>query len=66
MIHRAHEETAADLERRKAEADIKENIVDISSRLAGKMLEREINPDDHRRLIDSFIEEIGDDHDSKQ
>lgn len=53
-------ESEADLERRKAQAEIKDNIIDISAELAGKMLEREINPDDHRRMIDAFIEEMGD------
>ena len=55
-------ETAAELERRKAEEDIKQEIVDISTLLTEKMLSREIKEDDHRELIDSFISEIGDKH----
>ena len=35
----------------------------FSTLLAEKMLDREINMDDHREMIDSFIEEIGDAHD---
>ena len=31
--------------------------------LAEKMIEREINTDDHRALIDSFIEGIGEEND---
>lgn len=50
----------ADLERRKAVDSIKREIVDVSGAIAEKMLEREINTDDHRALIDSFIENIGD------
>lgn len=48
----------AELERKKAEAGIKEEIVDVSEELARKLLEREINPDDHRRLIDSFLSDM--------
>ena len=49
---------------RQAEADIKREIVEVSGALTEKMLEREINPQDHRQLIDSFIEEIGEDNDT--
>ena len=52
-------ETEADLERRRAQKDIKEDIVDLSSLLTEKILSREINPDDHKELIDSFIDSIG-------
>lgn len=52
-------ETEADLERKKAADGIKREIVEVSGALTEKMLEREINTDDHRALIDSFIEEIG-------
>jgi len=53
-------ETQAQLEMKKAEEDIKREIVEVSTALANKLLEREINPEDHRGLIDSFIEKIGD------
>lgn len=52
--------TEAELERKKAVEGIKREIVEVSGALTEKMLEREINTDDHRALIDSFIEEIGD------
>lgn len=52
----------AELERKKASDSIKREIVDVSSALTEKMLEREINTEDHRALIDSFIEDIGDDN----
>ncbi|MBO5221941.1 MAG: F0F1 ATP synthase subunit B [Clostridia bacterium] len=55
-------ESEAELERRKAAEEIKKEIVDVSSALAEKMLEREIRQEDHRALIDSFIDEVGDDH----
>lgn len=50
----------AEAERKKAERDIKTRVTDISAALAEKMLEREINKDDHKVLIDSFINEVGD------
>lgn len=53
-------QTEAQLERRKAEDDIKREIVEVSGLLTEKMLEREINTEDHRNLIDSFIDQIGD------
>lgn len=56
-------ELNADLERKKAEDDIKREIVDVSTVLTEKLLSREINEEDHRSLIDSFIEKIGDNYD---
>ena len=58
----ARAEEAAELEKKKAEDDIKREIVGVSASLAEKMLEREINAEDHRALIDSFIDEIGEDN----
>lgn len=49
----------ADLELKKAEASIKREIIDVSSELSEKILEREIKEEDHRVLIDSFLEKIG-------
>ena len=53
----------AELERKKAADDIKREIVEVSGALTEKMLEREINTDDHRNLIESFIDKIGDGND---
>ena len=53
----------AQLELQKATDGIKREIVEVSGALAEKMLEREINADDHRVLIESFIEKIGDSND---
>lgn len=53
----------ADFERKKAYDDIKREIVEVSGALTEKILEREINKEDHRDLIDSFINKIGDDND---
>ena len=53
-------ETEAELERQKAADGIKREIVEVSGALTEKLLEREINTDDHRAIIDSFIEKMGD------
>ena len=55
----------AEQERKKAEESIKKEIIDVSTVLAEKMLSREINIDDHRSIIDSAIEKIGDDNDAE-
>lgn len=60
IIKRA--EAEAELELKKAEAEIKTEIVEVSSALAEKLLSREINIDDHKNIVDSFIEKIGDDN----
>lgn len=52
------------LERKKAEDSIKREIVEVSSLLTEKMLEREVSVDDHKKFIDSFIEGIGDENDA--
>ncbi|MDO4608013.1 MAG: F0F1 ATP synthase subunit B [Clostridia bacterium] len=57
-------ESAAELTAKRAQDDIKTQIVDISTAISEKMLEREINADDHKALIDSVIFKIGDDNDS--
>ena len=58
-IRRRAEEDAA-LERQKATAALRAEIADLSAELAEKMLEREINADDHRAMIASFLDEVGD------
>ena len=53
-------EIEADLERKKAIEGVKREIIEVSGALTGKILGREINAEDHRNLIQSFIETIGD------
>ena len=53
-------EADAQLEVKKARASIKDEIVDVSTQLAEKMLGREINAADHKELIDSFLDGIDD------
>lgn len=61
IVKRAHEEAV--LERRKATEDMKHEIVEVSTAIAEKMLEREVSKDDHRALIGSFIDTIGEGYD---
>ncbi len=59
-------ETEAELERRKATEEIKREIVDVSAALTEKLLAREIKLEDHRSMIDSVIETIGENHDANE
>ena len=61
IVRRAEEE--ARLERQKAEEDMKREIIDVSTALASKLLEREINAEDHQAMIDSLIASVGEDDD---
>ena len=55
-------ENEADLERKKAVEGVKREIIEVSGALTERMLERVINTEDHRNLIESFLEKIGDDN----
>ena len=57
IIRKAKEN--AELETKKAEKAIKDEIVKVGTLIAEKMIDREIKADDHKNMIDSFIEEIG-------
>lgn len=54
---KAEEEIAQ--EKKKAMSELKDDISSMSVDLAEKIVEREINEDDHRKLINEFIEEVG-------
>ena len=51
-------EMDAVLERKKAEDEMKHEIANVSAQLTGKLLQREINEEDHRNLIDSFLNDL--------
>ncbi|MCI8388828.1 MAG: F0F1 ATP synthase subunit B [Clostridiales bacterium] len=57
IVRRA--EAEVELEKQKAKDDIRREIADVSTKLAEKLIEREIDEKDHHELIDSFIDEIG-------
>ena len=52
----------AEVERTKADAEeeMRKEIVDVSTALSEQVLGREINMDDHRSLIDTFIDNLED------
>ena len=52
-------EAQIELERKKAESDMKREIAEVSTKLAEKLIERELNADTHRELIDSVINDMG-------
>ena len=58
IIRQAEAEAA--LERQKAEAGMKQEIAVVGAALAEKMLEREMNAADHEKMIESFLDEMGD------
>ena len=47
-------------EKRKAVNEIKNEIGGMAMEIAGKVIEREIKAEDHTKLIDEFIEKVGD------
>lgn len=57
MIRTAENEVR--LERKKGTEQIREEIASVSVLLAEKMLEREVNAEDHHTLISSFLDKIG-------
>ncbi len=48
-------------ERKKALNDVKNEISGIAMEIASKVVEREINAADHRKLVEEFIEKLGED-----
>ena len=56
------EKASADIaqEKKKAINEAKDEIADLSLAIAGKVVGRELSADDQKSLIDSFIEELGD------
>ena len=59
MIARADEQIQS--ERKKAVNELKNEIADIALQAAGAVLEQDMDDESHRRLIDDFIESVGDD-----
>ena len=56
MLRKAEADIAQ--ERKKAVNEIKNEISDLSVSIAGKVIGRELNADDHRALIDGFIDDL--------
>lgn len=62
ILRKANDDAA--LELKKAEKSIKDEIVVVSTLLAEKLLERELNEKDNKELVNSFIAEIGENNDA--
>ncbi len=69
IIQKANQEASAILskaaadiamEKQKAINDAKDEIAGLSLAIAGKVVERELTSADQQKLIDSFIDELGD------
>ena len=50
----------AQLEKKKAVNDAKDEISDLAMAIAGKVVGRELNAADQSALVDHFIDELGD------
>lgn len=55
------EKAAADIARERAAAfqEMKSEIGDIAVTIAGKVIEKEVREEDHQKLIDQFISDVG-------
>ena len=53
------QEKLANLEKKKAINEAKDEISDIAMAIAGKIVGRELNAADQSSMVDSFIEELG-------
>lgn len=56
---KAKAEKDIEQEKRKAVNELKEEIGGMAMEIAGKVIEREINEEDHNKLINKFIEKVG-------
>lgn len=46
-------------EKKKAVNEVKDQIGGLAMDIAGKVVEKEIDPNDHKKLIDEFIDKVG-------
>ena len=58
MMERAQEQIES--EKKKAVNEIKDEIADIALMAATNVLEKDMDSDDHHKLIDEFIDNVGD------
>lgn len=56
-LERAEEQI--ELEKKQALNDIKNDVAGMAIGIAAKVIERDVNADEHRELIDNFIENLG-------
>ncbi|TMQ58161.1 MAG: F0F1 ATP synthase subunit B [Candidatus Eisenbacteria bacterium] len=56
MITRARQEIG--LERDKAQATLRNEVVDLAVEIAGKVIREELTAEKHRKLVDGFLAEV--------
>ena len=56
-LKRAEEEI--ELEKKRAVNEVKDEVSDMAISIARAVLEKDINADDHKELIDEFIDKMG-------
>ena len=61
IIERA--EAECELERKRIINEVKDDVSDMAIGIASAVIEREVSDKEHRQLIDSFIDGIGDGND---
>ena len=57
MVRKAEE--SIELEKKKTLNEIKDEIAGLSVMIASKVVEKEINEADHKRMIEDFISKVG-------
>lgn len=53
-------EVEASMEKKKAMESIRRDITDVSAAMTEQLLQREMNENDHRKMIDEFLKGVGD------
>ena len=56
MITRARQEIG--IERDKAQATLRNEVVDLAVEIAGKVIREELTAEKHRKLVDEFLAEV--------
>ena len=59
LVQEAQAEADIAQERKKAINEVKNEIGGLAMDIAGKVVEKEINEEDHKKLIDQFIQNVG-------
>ena len=60
LVSAARAEAEIESERRKAAGELKNDISELALDIAGRVVEKEIDPETHKELIDDFISRVGD------
>lgn len=58
VLERATEQV--ELEKKRAINEVKDEVSDMAISIAAAVIERDVNGDEHKKLIDEFIDQLGD------